>query len=39
MYRTKRGKKLTSSQKLFNKPVAKKRFVVERCFGAITQKF
>ncbi len=38
MYKTKRGNPLTQRQKLFNKLVTKKHFVIERCFGTIKQK-
>lgn len=39
MHKARRGKPLTARQKLFNKLIAKKRFVVERCFGTLKQKF
>lgn len=39
MYKARRGKTLTAREKLFNKLIAKKRFVVERCFGTLKQKF
>lgn len=39
MYKARRGKSLTVRQKLFSKLIAKKPFVVERCFRTLKQKF
>ena len=39
MHKAKRGRPLTSGQKLFNKVVSKTRFRVEQCFGTLKRKF
>ena len=38
MHKAKRGKPLTSGQKLFDKVVSKTRFRVEQCFGTLKRK-
>jgi len=39
MYKNAKGKKLSKWQKMKNKLISKKRFIVEQCFGTIKRRF
>jgi len=39
MYKAAKGKKLTKWQKIKNKIISKRRFIVEQCFGTLKRRF